>query len=808
VVVGGGCVGVNILHSLTERGVTDVVLVERTELTAGSTWHAAGLIPLYSFSYSFGRIIAKSIQIYESVQEKTGQEIGWHKCGQLRLANTPDRMDEYLNYMSIAETQGIRAEILTPAQVCELWPLIKPNPNLLGGVYNPDDGHIAPADITQALARAARSNGAEIYRDTEVTGFQYLSGGEWKVKTSQGEIICEHVVCATGNYVQQTAAMLGISIPAFPIVHQYWVTEAVSEIEQRQAQGLPEMPVLRDETINGYVREERSGLMFGPYERPEQLEHFARNGVPEHFGADLLPEDFESVESNWEEAIKLVPQLGVAGIKSNVRGPICTSPDNLPLVGPVPGMRNLWIAEGVSGGILMGGGIGHQLAHWITEGEPEIDISEIDCRRFGIYANKEWTGDRNRETFGHNFGVHYPDHEWQSARPAKTMPCYDRLTSRGAVWGSVYGWEAPLWFAPEGVEPRDRYSYREFKYMPYVAEEVEAVRGGVGLIEMTSMAKFEVSGPGAGEWLNRVLANRCPTRIGQISLSHLLTENGGVRSEFTVTMIDEDVYYLVGTPRGEQHDFDVLERLLPGNSTVLLRNVTYERGCFTILGPLARDLLEPVTEADLGNGAFPWLTAKTTSIGWAADVRMMRVNYEGELGWECYHPICHQLHLFDILTSQGKALGLKMVGNRAIESARLDKSYRAMYRDLNIEHSALESGLDKFVRLDKECDFIGRNAIVKLQSTGLEKKLVTLKVDTIDANAYMNEGVYSEGKLVGRVSSGGYSYHLDYAISMAYLAIDYAKVGSELEIPVLGERRRAIVIEDSPYDPGNTRPRM
>jgi dimethylglycine dehydrogenase len=686
--------------------------------------------------------------------------------------------------------------------------LIKPNPNLLGGVYNPDDGHIAPADITQALARAARSNGAEIYRDTEVTGYQYLPTGEWKVTTNQGEIICEHVVCATGNYVQQTAAMLGVSIPAFPIVHQYWVTESVPEVEQRQARGLPEMPVLRDETVNGYVREERSGLMFGPYERPGQLEHFARNGVPENFGADLLPEDFESVESNWEEAIKLVPQLGEVGIKSNVRGPICTSPDNLPLVGPVSGLRNLWIAEGVSGGLLMGGGIGHQLAHWITEGEPEIDISEIDCRRFGTYANKEWTGDRNRETFGHNFGVHYPDHEWQSARPAKTMPCYDRLTSRGAVWGSVYGWETPLWFAPEGVEPRDRYSYREFKYMPYVAEEVRAVRSGVGLIEMTSMAKFEVSGPGAGEWLNRVLANRCPERIGQISLGHLLTEYGGVRSEFTVTRVDEDLYYLVGTPRGEQHDFDVLERLLPGNSTVLLRNVTYERGCFTILGPLARDLLGPVTEADLGNGAFPWLTAKTTSIGWAADVRMMRVNYEGELGWECYHPICHQLHLFDILTSQGKALGLKMVGNRAIESTRLDKSYRAMYRDLNIEHSALESGLDKFVRLDKDCDFIGRKSIEELQSRGLEKKLVTLKVDTIDANAYMNEGVYCEGKLVGRVSSGAYSYHLDYAISMAYLNIDYAKVGSELEIPVLGERRHATVIEDAPYDPGNTRSRM
>ncbi len=808
VVVGGGCVGVNILHSLTERGVTDVVLVERTELTAGSTWHAAGLIPLYSFSYNFGRLIAKTIEIYEDVEKKTGQSIGWHKCGQLRLANTSDRMDEYLNYMSIAETQGIRAELLTPQQVHELWPLMAKNPKLLGGIYNPDDGHIAPADITQALAKAARNNGAEIYRDTEVQSYEILPGGEWQVKTSQGDIQCEHVVVATGNYVQQTAQMLGISIPAFPVLHQYWVTESVPEVEQRKAEGLPEMPVLRDETINGYVREERSGLMFGPYERPEKLEHFARNGVPEGFGADLLPEDFESVEVNWEEAIKLVPQLGQVGIKNNVRGPICTTADNLPLVGPVAGRRNLWMVEGVSGGILMGGGIGHQLAHWITEGEPEMDISEIDSRRFGDYANKEWTGDRNRESFGHNFGVHYPDFEWQAARPAKTMPCYDRLTAEGAVWGAVYGWETPLWFAPEGVEPKDEYSYRKFKYMPYVAKEVEAIRTGVGLIEMTSMAKFEVSGSAAENWLNYVLANRCPKRIGQIALCHLLTEFGGVRSEFTVTKLDEELFYLIGTPRGEKHDLDVLEKHHPQDQSVSIRNVTYDRGCFTVLGPKARGLLQPLTEVNLSNESFPWLTAQTTSIGWAADVRMIRVNYEGELGWECYHPICHQLHLYDIITRAGKSFDLKMVGNRAIESTRLDKSYRAMYRDLNIEHSALESGLDRFIRLDKDCDFIGRKAIEKLQSSGLSKKLVTLKVDTTDANAYSNEGVYRGGKLVGRVTSGAHSYHFDHAIAMAYLDIDHCSLDTELEIPILGVRCAARVIADSPYDSKNLRSKM
>ena len=806
VVIGGGCVGANILHSLTARGLNDVVLVERTELTAGSTWHAAGLIPLYSFSYSFGRLIAKSIEIYEGIKADTGQNIGWHKCGQLRVANTADRMDEYLNYMSIAETQGIRAELLSPEQVYDLWPLMAKNPKMLGGVYNPDDGHIAPADITQALAKVARKNGAEIYRDTEVLNLQILPNGEWLVKTSVGDIQCEHVVTATGNYVQQTAKMLRTNIPAFPILHQYWVTESVPEVVERKANGHPEMPVLRDETINGYVREERTGLMFGPYEKPSNLEHFARDGVPAGFGADLMPEDFESVETHWEEAIKRVPSLGKVGIKNNVRGPICVSPDNMPLVGPYPGKRNLWMAEGVSGGILMGGGIGHQLAHWIDEGEPEMDLSEIDCRRFGSYANKEWTGLRNRETFGYNFGVHYPDHQWQSARPCKTSPCYNRLSRRGAVWGAVYGWEDALWYAPKGVEAADKYSYRSFNYMPFVAQEVSAIRNDVAFIEMTSMAKFEVSGKDAENWLNRILANHCPTSVGKMALSHLLTDKGGVRCEFTVTRFDETLFYLVGTPRGEAHDFDVLQKLLPDDGTVTLRNVTYERGCFTIVGPKSRELLQPLTETDLGNGNFPWLSAQTVSLGLASDVRMIRVNYEGELGWECYHPLCYQLPLYDLLMEQGRQYNLRLAGSRAIESTRLDKSYRAMYRDLNIEHTALEAGLDRFVRLDKSSDFVGRRAIESQKSRGLERKLVTLKVDSIDANAYMNEGVYCEEQLVGRVSSGGHSYHFNHGVSMAYLGIEYAEPGTRLEIPILGINRNAVVIADSPYDPENTAP--
>jgi dimethylglycine dehydrogenase len=800
-------VGANILYSLAKRGWTDVALLERTELTAGSTWHAAGLVPLYSFSYSLGRLIAKSIEIYESLEGETGQSVGWHKCGQLRVANSRERMDEYLNYASIAETQGVRAEILTPRQVRELWPLFDGHKEMLGGVYNPDDGHIAPADVTQGVAKGARDLGAKIYRDTQVTGFVRLPSGEWKVTTNHGDIVCEHVVTATGNYARQTGAMVGLDIPAIPVLHQYWVTEAVPELVERQSAGLAEMPVLRDESINGYVREERDGFMFGPYERPEKLELFALDGVPEGFGADLLPEDLDAVESNWETAVELVPALGRAGIRRNVRGPICTTPDNLPLVGPAWGLDNFWVAAGVSGGILMGGGIGHFLSEWIVEGEPGIDLSEVDCRRFGAYASKNWTAIKCREAFGHNFGVHFPGYEWSEGRPVKTPPCYDRLTDHGAVWGAVYGWEVPNWFAPTGVEPRDIYSYRSFNYFEHVGDEVRAVRNHVGLLEMTPMTKLEVSGVGARAWLDRLLANRIPDAIGQIALCHMLTHKGTVRSEFTVTRLGEQLFYLVGTPRGERHDFDVLEKQLPRDGSVQLRNVTAERGCFTVVGPKARDVLQPITDGDLGNEEFPWLSARTMTVALASDVRLLRVNYEGELGWELYHPIGHQLHLLDALLEAGVAHGLRLVGNRAIESMRLDKSYRAMYRDLDVEHTALESGLQHFIRFGKG-DFVGREALARQREVGLERRLVTLRVETTDADAYMNEGVYCGDKLVGRVTSGAYSHHCGHCISMAYLHVDFSQPGTELQIPLLGERRPAIVVEDSPYDPDNQRPRM
>lgn len=806
VVIGGGCVGAAILYGLTKRGWTDVALLERTQLTAGSTWHAAGLIPCYARSINVGRMIAKTIEIYEGLEAETGQQVGWHKCGQLRIANTHDRLDEYKSYMSVAAAQGIRAELVTPKEARELWPLLENNREMLAALYHPDDGHIAPADVTQAMAKGARDRGAKVHLNTEVRGFTRMTGGEWKVSTNQGEIICEHVICATGNYARQTGAMLGLEIPALPIVHQYWITDAVPELMERRRQGLPEMPILRDEGFEGYLREEGNGLMFGPYERTEHLKLFAEDGVPEWFGADLLEEDFEAVTWNWERAIDFVPALGRVGIKANVRGPFQMTPDELPLVGPAWGLENVWIAEGVPGGILWGGAIGYYLSERIVAGANSLDTSELDPRRFGDYANKEWTRQKVRESWGTHAIQHYPGQDLPAGRPQKTAPSYDILNQRGAVWGVLNGWEIPNWFAPERVAAEDQYSWRWTPKGQFVGEEVKAVRTAVGLVEMTPMTKFEVSGWGAEAWLDGILANRLP-KTGRVNLTHHLTENAGVQAEYIVSRLEDGTFYLISTPSAERLNFDVLSKLLPQDGSVQLRNVTNERGCFTIVGPNARALLQGLTEIDLSNEAFPWFSVRSGTVGLATDVRLLRVNYEGELGWELYHPLCYQRALLEALLSRGQTHGLRLVGLQALESLRLEKSYRAMSRDMNPELNAWESSLDRFIRLDKG-EFAGKAALLLLQHEGVKRRTVTIAIDTDGASALEHEVVYHEGKMVGRITSGGFAYTFGHDIGIALLPVEIGEPGTELTVPILGTMRKARVIPESPYDPEALRSRM
>ncbi len=800
VVIGGGIVGVAVLYHLVKKGWSDVVLVEKYELTSGSTWHAAGLLPLFNMSYTVGQLHKYSVDLYKTLEEETGQAVSFHVTGNLRLATNKERMDEYKKYCGTANTIGVPFELITPSEVKELWPLCNTE-GLVGALFHPQDGHIAPVDVTQALAIGARNGGAEIYRQTEVTAIERKPGGEWLVKTTKGDIACEHVVSCSGNYARQTLAMVGLDIPVIPVEHQYIVTDEVPELVERNKAGLPEMAVLRESDASYYLREERQGYILGPYEKGAPACFV--DGVPEGFGQELFAGDLDRLLPHVEAAINRVPTFEKAGVKDIVNGPIAYTPDGSPLVGPAWNLRNFWISEGHSFGVTAAGGAGWQLAEWIVEGEPGIDMLDVDPRRFGAYANKAYTRIKNEECYEHVFVIHYPDEERPAARPARTSPCHDRLAARGAVWGQRYGWERPNWFAPAGVEPRDVWSFRRSNYFEHVGNECRLVREKVAIIDITSFTKHQVSGPGAEAYLDRLVARKLPQKVGRINLSHALTVRGGVRSEFTIMRDGPQSFYLTSSGAAERYDNDLLFKNLPADGSVRLDNVTTAYGVLVLVGPRSRDVLAKLTDADLSNQSFPWLTGRHILVG-LAPVRAMRINFVGELGWELHHPIEYQNHLFDALVEAGEEFGLGMCGMRAMDSLRIEKSYRMWGQDLTRDYTVLEAGLGRFVHLDKG-DFVGRDALVRQQEAGLPRRFVTLAAEVADADPLGNEPLYLDGAMVGRATAGAYGHTVGQSLALGYVAPEAAAVGTRLEIEILGERFPATVVEDSPWDPENTR---
>ncbi|WP_137388639.1 GcvT family protein [Rhodoligotrophos defluvii] len=826
VVIGGGVVGVSTLYHLARKGWSDVVLVERKELTSGSTWHAAGLLPLFNMSYSVGQIHKYSVGLYKTLEQETGQHVGFAQVSNIRLARTRDRWDEYMYYAGIAKTIGVNVNLLTPEQVKETWPLAVTD-GLIGAIQHPDDGYIQPADLTQALARGARSRGAEIYRYTTVIGIEQKPNGEWLIRTDKGDITAEHVVSATGNFARKTGAMVGLDIPVIPVQHQYIVTEPHPAIRERQAAGLPEMGVLRESDSSWYMREENGGLLLGPYEVGAPACYV--DGPGEDSEYELFQEDLERLEPHIETAIARVPAFGEVGIKKVYNGAIAYTPDGSPIIGPAWDLKNFWLNEGHSFGVTAAGGAGWQLAEWMVEGEPSIDMMGVDPRRFGPYATRGYLKEKNEEAYANVFTVHYPDEERAAARPLKRAPCYDRMKALGAVFGSVYGWERPNWFAPADVslteadlnkpdtllrenhppvgpgDPiREKWSFRRSNYFEHVGREARHVHEKVGLLDMSAFAKFEVSGPGAEAWLDYLVANRIPKKIGRIALTHMLSLNGGVRSEFTVYRSGPQSFYLVSAGAYERHDYDHLQKLLPKDGSVRLNKVTTQYGVLVLAGPRSRDVLAKLTDTDLSNEAFPWLTGKPINVD-IASALAIRVNFVGELGWELHHPIEMQNTIFDAVMAAGAEFDIRPFGIRAMDSLRLEKSYRLIPRELSIEYSALESGLHRFVSLNKG-DFIGRNALAEWQARGFRNQLVTLEVhDVTDADARGSEPIYRDGKLVGRATSGGYGWRLGKSLAMAMVPPDMAEVGNTFDIEILGKRHGATVIPDSPFDPDNER---
>jgi dimethylglycine dehydrogenase len=796
-VIGGGIVGASVLYHLARAGWTDAVLIERGELASGSTWHAAGNTPHFNTSLNLSRIHLASTELYQRLEVETGQAVGFHRPGSLRLASVPDRMDEYRRHRGKARTIGLPFEVVGPDDIRRLHPLVETR-GVLGAVWNPEDGHVDPTSVTQALVKGARDRGVRVHRHTRVTALERTPGGEWRIGTDRGDFLVEVVVNAAGTWAREVGHLVDLDLPIVAMEHQYLVTETIPEIAALDR----EVPLLREVDVSYYLRQEAQGLLLGPYERGAKP--FGVGGIPPGFGADLLPPDPERLRSIVEGAMARVPALGRAGIARIVNGPITYTPDGNPLLGPAFGLPDFWLACGFSFGITQAGGAGQYLAEWIVEGQPTIDLWELDPRRYGAYATEHYAVARCIDIYEDEYAIVYPQDDRRPGRPARTSPLHDRFRDAGAVFGVRNGWERPYWFAPAGTEPRDRPSFRRTNWFDAVGKEARAVRERAGVLELSSFSKYEIHGPGAEAFLDRLCANRLP-RLGRIALSQLLTARGTIEGDVTVTRLAPERFLVLSASVAELHDLDWLRRHAPVDGSVTIENVTARWGVLILAGPRARDILGRITDADLSNGAFPWFSAREIQAG-SAPVRALRINFVGELGWELHHPVEYQVGLYETLRRAGEDVGLVDFGLRAMDSLRLEKAYRAWSSDINTEVTPLEAGLERFVAFDKG-DFIGRAALLRQRREGVRKRLATLEVDADDADCWGNEALWAGDRVVGITTSGGYGYWLGRSLVVAYLDAELARPGTRLAVEILGDRRPAVVLAEPPFDPENHRPR-
>ena len=817
-VVGGGAVGTSIAYHLAKAGWDDVMLLERDELTSGSTWHAAGLLPLFNMSFATTHIHKYSVDFYKELEAETGLNAGFAVVGNLRMAQTEERMEEYMLYASTAETCDVPLEWLTPEEIGARWPLIKTD-DLKGAIYHAEDGYINPADVTMAMAKGARQRGVMIERKWQADAFEW-NGSAWDVTCTkmvekggnlvpseeQIVITAEHVVTASGNHAQRTAKMLGIKMPAIPVEHQFIVMDQDPELVEYRKEN-PEHPVVRDADAQSYVREERGGWILGVYEKgaPAVFEH----GVPDSFRADLFQLDLERIEEQYMAMIHRVPSCENSGLKDDFNGPICYTPDGNPLVGPAPGLRNMWLAEGFSFGITAAGGTGYYLAQMMVEGEAEIDMASLDPKRYGDWMTTEFAARKNEECYDHVYILHHPDEERPACRPLRTAPAYDRQAARGAQFGFVNGWERPNYFGPLDAPDNFDHDGRSFKrgaWWQHAVDEAKAIREGVGLIDATAFTKHIVKGAGAAAFLDWFTTNKLP-RVGRINLTYALTSHGTTRTEYTIVRLKDDEFYLVSAGAWTDYDADFLRKAIedkePEFDRIECQNVTTQWGVFAIAGPKSRDVLKAVIndadpETALTNKRFPWLSAKQIELG-MCPVNAIRVAYTGELGWELHHPMEMQNYLFDLLEKAGADHGMKLVGARAQNWLRQEKSYRAFGTELGRDATPLEADLPRFVDLQK--DFHGKGAMVDI---GIRSKCVTLLIDgPSDADPWGREALVHDGKKVGRLTSGGYSVAFNKSIGMGYLPPELATVGTKVKVRMFRELWDAEVVQDSPYDPKN-----
>jgi dimethylglycine dehydrogenase len=801
VIIGGGIGGCSLAFHLAGLGWTDVVLLEKGELTSGSTWHAAGLCTQFNSSRNNTLLQMYSLELYKSLERRTGQAVDFHEVGSIRLASTPERMDEYERARSRALGVGLEVEILSPGEIGERWPIIDTD-GLLGGLWIASDGYVDPSSVANAMAAGARDKGITIERRTLVTSLRPNDDG-WTVETDRGAIDCEFLVNAAGMWAPRIGRMAGAELPIAPLEHHMIVTGAVPALADLPA----EIPVIRDPDLSFYVRQEADGMIVGPFEEHTKAWSIDE-GVPWDFEGRLLEPDLERIQEVLVRAGDRIDAVARAGIQRIVNGPDGYTPDGRCLMGWTPGVRNLFQLCGFSiFGIVTGGGAGRFAAEWIVEGQPSIDMWELDVSRFGTWASeRSFLEPRTLDVYGYEYGIAFPHEERPAGRPQTTDPLHDVLLGRGAVMGLKFGWERPLWFAPQGVAREDHsLTFRTPDWVQHVATECRAVRSRVGILDQTSFAKYEVGGPGARALLDRLCANRVSDEIGKIVVTQMLTPRGGIECDLTVTRLDEDRYYVVGAAATRAHDLRWIARNAPRDGSVTLDDVTRSRGVLTLAGPRSRDVLSTVTGNDVSNEAFPWMSARNIRIG-GVDVYAMRISYLGELGWELHHPIENLVDLYGALIAAGEDHGIVDFGYRALDSMRMEKAYRLWGADISADFTPLEAGLDMFVKPDDR-DFIGRDALARQRDDGLERSLACLTVGCDDAIPLGDEAIRPAGggDVVGYVSAAERGHVVDEVIALAYLPVALAGPGTALEVDVLGRWCHATVVRAPLFDPENSR---
>ena len=801
VIIGGGVVGASCLYHLAKAGMADCVLLERNELTAGSTWHAAGNVPTFSTSWSVMNMQRYSTDLYRGLGAAVDYPMNYHVTGSIRLAHSKERMQEFKRAKGMGKSQGMDLDILAVDDIKGRYPFIETH-DLHGALYDPNDGDIDPAQLTQALAKGARDLGAKILRFTPATGVS-RQGDDWIIQTKKGDIRCEFVVNAAGYYAQRVGEWFkpygGRTVPMMVMSHQYMLTDEIPELEAWSAEYGRKLPLLRDVDSSYYLRQEKHGLNLGPYERNCKA-HWVKptDPLPEDFSFQLYPDDLERLEWYVEDAMARVPLLGTAGVNKVINGPIPYAPDGLPLIGPMPGVPNAFEACVFTFGIAQGGGAGKVLAEWITEGQTEWDMWSCDPRRYTDYTDHDYCVAKGMEIYGHEYAMHFPWHEWPAGRDRKLSPVHDKILALGGVMGAYNGWERANWFAKPGDDTSEQTTQTWKRAGPWevrIREECEAVRDACGVLDLPGFSRFWLQGDGADDWLRTFCTGSIP-KVGRMNLIYVSDRRGRILTELSCIRLGEDNFVLITAATAQWHDGELIRGSVPDSVTV--RETTTERDTLVVTGPTSREVLSGLTDADLQQG---WLTHQWATVA-GQKVFLIRVSFAGELGWEIHAENAAVPIIYDAVV----CAGAKPFGMYALNSLRIEKGYRAWKGDLSSDYSLLEGGLERFVKLDKPQNFSGKAAILNEKQQGRKKAFASLIIDAGDCDAPYMSTLWQGDELVGQTTSGAWGYRVEASVALAMLRPDLTHPGTELEVEIFGERRRAVVQPDKPlWDPENER---